>query len=209
MSAPVTIVGAGTVGRALGTNLLAHGHRVRFAVRRPEDAAVPDGATVVAVSEAGEGADVVILAVPFGTLADVVPALGLAARTVLVDATNPFGAPTPEGYESGARWVESLAGDGVAVVKAFNVLGAEHMTDPPLSDGSRPVLPVAGDDADARRRVADLAAELGFDAVEVGSLDAAGLMEEAARYWGLLAFAGGRTRNVVLVAHQRPTAESA
>jgi predicted dinucleotide-binding enzyme len=51
--------------------------------------------------------------------------------------------------------------------------------------------------------VADLATTMGFDAVEVGGLDGAGTLEEAARYWGMLAYAGGRGRGVVLVAHQR------
>lgn len=95
------------------------------------------------------------------------------------------------------------------VVKAFNVLGAEHMASPPLPDGHRPVLPVAGDDAAARGIVGRLAEEMGFDAVEVGGHDNAPLLEEAARDWGLLAFAGGRDRNVVLVAHQRPTGNGA
>ncbi|MCB1250195.1 MAG: hypothetical protein R2699_11940 [Acidimicrobiales bacterium] len=102
-----------------------------------------------------------------------------------------------------AEVVRAAAPDGVRVVKAFNVLGAEHMADPELRDGARPVLPVASDDERARAEVAALADELGFDAVDVGGLDAAALLEEAARYWGLLAFAGGRGRQVVLVAHQR------
>jgi predicted dinucleotide-binding enzyme len=78
------------------------------------------------------------------------------------------------------------------------------MTAPQLPDGTRPLLPVAADDVDARRLVADLASEMGFDAVEIAGLDNAGLLEEAARYWGLLAFNGGLGRTVVLVAHQRP-----
>jgi predicted dinucleotide-binding enzyme len=91
----------------------------------------------------------------------------------------------------------------VHVVKAFNVMGAEHLADPPFADGARPVLPIAGDDPDARHRVATLAVELGFDAVEVGGLEHAHLLEEAARYWGLLAFQGGKGREVVLVARRR------
>ena len=46
--------------------------------------------------------------------------------------------------------------------------------------------------------VADLATAMGFDAVEVGGLDGAGTMEEATRCWGMLAYAGGRGRDVVL-----------
>jgi predicted dinucleotide-binding enzyme len=94
----------------------------------------------------------------------------------------------------------------VHVVKAFNVLGVEHMTTPPLPDGYRPLLPIAADDDSARHLVASLATDMGFDAVEINGLDNAGLLEEAARYWGLLAFNGGLGRSFVLVAHQRPTA---
>jgi hypothetical protein len=45
---------------------------------------------------------------------------------------------------------------------------------------------------------------MGFDAVPINGLDNAGLLEEAARYWGLVAFNGGLGRNFVLVARQRP-----
>jgi predicted dinucleotide-binding enzyme len=72
------------------------------------------------------------------------------------------------------------------------------------SGAHRPLLPVAADDDSARRLVAGLATEMGFDAVEISGLDNAGLLEEAARYWGLLAYSGGLGRSFVLVAHQRP-----
>jgi hypothetical protein len=199
---PVVVVGAGSVGSALGANLVRNGYDVVVAVR-DLTRQVPAGARSVVIDGAGASADLVILAVPFDTVTSVVPRLGLKPGTVLVDATNPFGRPLPGGTGSGAEIVQRAAGDQVRVVKAFNVLGAEHMADPQLPDGTQPVLPVAGDDADARGRVAGLARELGFDAVEVGGLDNAHLLEEAARYWGLLAFGGGRGRSFVLVAHQR------
>jgi predicted dinucleotide-binding enzyme len=193
----IVIAGAGNVARALGTNLAGLGHEVRYAVR------TPDAADTVALPGAADGADLTILAVPFDAVETVVRTLAPGDGAVLVDATNPFGRPLPAGVASGAALVAAAAGPAVRVVKAFNVLGVEHMSDPPLDDGYRPVLPVAGDDAPARRMVADLATAMGFDAVEVGGLDAAGTLEEAARYWGLLAYAGGRGRDVVLVAHQR------
>lgn len=201
-SAPLSIVvvGAGNVGAALATNLRSLGHDVRVARRPP----LADGE--IELDGAAAGADITILAVPFGAVAEVVPRLGLAAGAVLVDATNPFGQPLPHGVPTGASLVASAAGDGVHVVKAFNVLGAEHMAAPPLPDGQRPLLPVAADNETARRLVAGLATDMGFDAVEISGLDNAGLLEEAARYWGLLAFNGGLGRNFVLVAHQRTPA---
>jgi hypothetical protein len=199
---PIVVVGAGKVGRALGTNLSRHGYPVTYAVR-DLDADLPDGATAVPVGDAAQAADLVVLAVPFDVAPEVVRHMALQPGTVLVDATNPFGRPLPDGVASGAELVQQAAGPAVHVVKAFNVLGAEHMADPVLPDRARPLLPVAGDDDSSRSRVVALAEELGFDSVDVGGLDGAHLLEEAARYWGLLAFAGGRGRNFVLVAHER------
>ncbi len=197
----IVIVGSGNVGGALAANLTALGHQVRIARRSP---VADDGS--IDLDGAATGADLTVLAVPFGAAAEVVPRLGLEPGDVLVDATNPFGQPVPDGLASGAAVVARAAGDGVHVVKAFNVLGAEHMAAPPLPDGHRPLLPVAADDESARRLVAGLASDMGFDAVEIAGLDNAGLLEEAARYWGLLAFTGGLGRDIVLVAHRRPAA---
>lgn len=196
----VVVVGSGRVGTALATNLRSLGHGVRIARRSTND---DDGS--VDIDGAAVGADLTILAVPFGAVSEVVPRLGLTPGSVLVDATNPFGQPLPDGVASGAALVARTAGECIHVVKAFNVLGAEHMAAPTLPDGTRPLLPVAADDVAARRFVAGLATDMGFEAVEITGLDNAGLLEEAARYWGLLAFNGGFGRSVVLVAHQRPT----
>ncbi|OBA83737.1 hypothetical protein A9W99_07010 [Mycobacterium sp. 1164966.3] len=198
----VTIVGAGPVGTALGTNLLGHGHRVRFAVRN-KAVDVPPGATAIAIDGCAKGSDLTILAVPFPAVADVVPRLGLSDGDVLIDATNPFGETVPDGHASGNALVQSLVATGVRVAKAFGVLGVEHMADPSLPGGVAPVLPVAADDDGVRDRVVELAREMGFDALAVGGLENAALLEQAALYWGLLAFTGGRGRDFVLVAHNR------
>lgn len=201
-SLSVVIVGAGSVGSALGTNLRRLGHDVRFAVRSAQ------GGDRIGLDRAAAGADLTILAVPFDAVDEVVPRLGLEPGDVLVDATNPFGRPLPDDLPCGAALVARAAGEGVHVVKAFNVLGAEHLAAPPLPGGHRPLLPVAADDGTARALVVDLATAMGFDAVAIRGLHDAGLLEEAARYWGLLAFNGGLGRGVALVAHQR-TADAA
>lgn len=198
----VTIVGAGPVGTALGTNLVGQGHRVRFAVRN-KAIEVPPDATTVSIDGCATGSDLTILAVPFPAVADVVPRLGLSDGDVLIDATNPFGEAVLDGYVSGTAYVQSLASAGVQVAKAFGVLGVEHMAEPSLPGGFAPVLPVAADDDAVRDRVVGLAREMGFNAVAVGGLDNAALLEQAALYWGLLAFTGGLGRNFVLVAHNR------
>lgn len=202
----ILIVGAGRVGSALAANLLRHGYEVEVAVRDPRAAAVPPGVTAVPLADAAATHDLAILAVPFSAVTEALLPLGLRRGTVLVDATNPFGRPLPEGLPSGAAVVAHAAGEGVRVVKAFNVLGAEHMASPALADGCLPLLPVAGDDPAAVARIVDLAADLDFDSVAVGGLGAAAVLEEAARYWGLVAAARENGRDVVLVAHRRGVA---
>lgn len=197
----LVLVGAGSVATALSRNALGHGLTVEHWVR-DASTEVPDGAVVRRLDDVAPARATAVLAVPFRAVAEVVPALPLLPGSVLVDATNPFGQPVPAGFASGAAQVAALAPDGVQVVKAFNVLGAEHMASPALPDGHAPVLPVAGPEG-PRAAVAALAARLGFDAVQTGDLDTAGVLEEVARFWGLLAFAGGRGRQVVLVAQER------
>lgn len=202
----IALVGAGAVARALGANAVGRGLGVTHWVRDAATASVAPGARVqelAALPGPDPAVAAVILAVPFDAVASVVPALPLAPGTVLIDATNPFGRPVPAGHASGAAVVAAHAPAGVPVVKAFNVLGAEHMAAPLLPDGRRPLLPVAGDDAVARAAVVELARHLDFDAVDVGGLAGAAVTEAAARYWGLLALGAGLGRDLVLVAHHR------
>lgn len=190
----IAIIGAGNVGAALGRAFSRAGHRVTFGVRdaaspRAEAAAAASGASLASIPEAVGKADLVVLAVPFTSAAAGLAAAGDLTGTIVVDATNPMARPVPDGHPSGAAWVASLA-PGVRLVKAFNVLGFEHM-DAPTLPGGRALLPVCGDDPEARRTVAALATEVGFEAVEAGGLENAALLESLARLWGVLAFGPG------------------
>lgn len=192
----IVVCGRGNVGSALGESAAELGHVVTYAVRDPsraDETAIPGGA---------DDADVVILAVPFAVAADTAALLAPGKSTIVVDATNPFGAPLPSGAASGAATIAGALGPGVRLVKAFNVLGAENMREPQFPAG-RALLPVAGDDDEARQTVVELARAMGYEAVAVGGLANAGLLEEAARYWGLLAFAGGLGRHFALGALTR------
>jgi len=57
-----------------------------------------------------------------------------------------------------------------------------------------PMMPVCGDDADARKRVMALATLIGFDAVDMGPLMAARYLEPFAMTWIHLAFRQGYGR---------------
>ena len=75
--------------------------------------------------------------------------------------------------------------------KAFNQTGWENMSDPTAFKDGKPVMFVAGDDADARRIVLDLANGLGFEAIDAGALAMSRYLEPLAMLWILLANAEG------------------
>lgn len=192
----IVVVGAGRVGLALADGFARVGHEVRLAVRDPQRASGTEVRHPLVELAAARDADLVVLAVPFMAAVDALTSLELADGSIVVDVTNTFRGPAPEGFASGAEWIAHHA-PGIRLVKAFNVLGAEHMSNPDFG-GPRAVLPVAADDAAARTLVVELAESMGFEAVPVGGLASSALLEAAARYWGLLALTSGLGRGIAL-----------
>ncbi len=187
--AAVTIVGSGSVGRAIGGGLAAVGHAVTYAVRDTADARHADLPRVAPIGEAARGADVVVLAVPADAVAATVPALGLAPGQVVLDATNAVRTPVPDGFATLGAFVASLVPAGVHVAKAFNTVGVEHLRGGRTPQGGV-FLPVAGD-AEAVAAALTLADELGYDAVSLGGPERIAMVEDHARLWIHLAFACG------------------
>ena len=199
----IAIIGTGTVGTALARNARRAGHDVVFGARDPESekaaaatTAAP-GTTVAAIAMAVRGADVVILATPYDAATDALDAAGPLDDVIVVDCTNPI-APglgglsvgtTSSGAEAIAAHVPTAKG-----VKAFNTTGAENLGDPTYPGGPI-VLPVCGDDADAKQVVTGLAHDLGFEVVDVGPLAGARYTEPFALLWINLAVRGGLGRD--------------
>ncbi len=197
----ISILGAGNVGMALATALIAQGQRVRFGVPRPEkyrDAVARLGgpAELGTTADAVAGGDLVILAVPYEAALSIAGSVPDWKGRILVDATNPL-APGLAGLtvgttSSGAEEIARLA-RGARVVKAFNTTGAENMENSRYA-GGRIFMPVCGDDAQARERVVALATSLGFDAVDCGGLSAARYLEPFAMTWIYMAIRLGQGR---------------
>lgn len=177
----IGIIGAGNIGGTLARRFSALGHDVSVANSRgPEtlaDLAKETGAHAVTVSEAARGKDVVIVTVPEKN----VPRLpkDLFASTpetaVVVDTGNYY--PQRDGridaIEAGtpeSQWVAQQLGR--PVVKAFNNIYAKHLLERgrPKGKPGRIALPVSGDNAEAKAVVFRLLEELGFDAVDAGTL---------------------------------------
>ena len=130
----VAIIGAGNVGKALGTSLGRAGYDVTLAASSPDSAkaaALEVGATAASsTAEAAKDADVVILAVPYATAgAEVARELHpVVADTVVIDATNPI-KPDYSGLatngSSAAEEFQRLLPEA-KVVKAFNTVFASN-----------------------------------------------------------------------------------
>jgi NADPH-dependent F420 reductase len=183
----VALIGTGNVSSALGQRFAEHGHTIVYGSRDPAASDVRElvattghGAVAVTPAEAAARSDIVVLAVPWSAAEDVVRSLGELRGKIIIDPTNPR-VMASDGFadypieDSVAERIARLAPDA-HVVKAFNTLGAETMLDPMLADG--PVtIPLVGDDRAAKARVATLAREIGLEAVDVGPLRHARIIE--------------------------------
>ncbi|MDJ0859647.1 MAG: NAD(P)-binding domain-containing protein [Dinoroseobacter sp.] len=204
--ANISILGAGAVGTALASNWSRKGHSVTLAVRDTKSvsaqsarSALGETVPVLSFKESIPTADVLVVALPWIALAEVLPTLEGLDGKIIIDATNPLGMTesgfglvmghTVSGGEELARLVP-----GARVVKSLNQIGAEIMADPSELP-TPPVMFVAGDDAEARETVLSLVADLGFDAQDFGPLKGARLLEAFAMTWIHMALVKDAGRN--------------
>jgi 8-hydroxy-5-deazaflavin:NADPH oxidoreductase len=180
----VTIIGAGNMGRGIGHRLVAGGHDVTVVDRDPEEAgrlaeelrgAARGGATVEAAGPGAElSGEVVILAVYFPGNLEIARDLGdRLAGKVVVDISNPLnetfdGLATAPGT-SAAEEVAQSAPAGARVVKAFNTTFSGTLVEGQVAGQPLDVL-IAGDDDEAKERVAQLVRDGGLQAIDVGPL---------------------------------------
>jgi predicted dinucleotide-binding enzyme len=197
----IAIIGAGSVGTALGQSWLKRGQDVTWGLRNPADpkyAALPKE-RLKPPAEAAKAAEVVVIATPWPATEAAVKSLGNLAGKVVIDCTNPLGMG-PDGiglvlgFDTSAG--EQVAGWalGASVFKALNTTGASNMAR--AADYKvKPVMPVAGDDAAKKPVVTELVGLLGFEAIDAGPLKNARLLEPFAMVWIDQAMKRGRGRD--------------
>lgn len=189
------IIGAGSLGTALGERLAEAGHAIMYGGgASAQDAAVRQQARVGSNAETAAYGDVVILAVPFAAidaaLADAGP-LGGRVLWSCVNALRPDYTGLAIGFDNSAAEEVARRARGARVVAAL----------PPFADAiaSRqlryerelaPTVFVCGDDAAAKRTVERLVRDLGADPVDAGRLEVARLVEPAMMLAVSIAYAG-------------------
>jgi len=188
------ILGAGKIGQALATAFARKGIEVVIASRRPVEALAPVakaiGPTVVpkTLREAVK-AEIIFLAVPFGTYKEVAKVAQSWQDKIVIDVTNAYGVPPEKLGNLPSSVVISQALPGASLVKAFNHLGAATLAQDPKVNGERRVVFLSSDDQSAGNEVAKLAERLGFAPVWLGRLTEGGLLVHArGNTWGPLIF---------------------
>jgi predicted dinucleotide-binding enzyme len=156
----ITVVGRGNVGGGLADQWERTGHDVKRIGREGGD--VFD-------------AEVVLLAVPGGAVAEALENVeGIEGKTV-IDATNLYDVVPPDGFPSNAEFVKSKTNGPTA--KSFNVNYASLYSQ--AGDArARPSNLWCGDD-EAREVVEQLNRDAGYDPVYLGPIENAAIQEGA------------------------------
>jgi predicted dinucleotide-binding enzyme len=184
------IIGVGNIGGALARHLVRGGERVTLAAREEPDAAALAAelgplASAATVQEAIEAADVVVFAVWFDALKQLLAEYAdLLDGKVVADPSNPMGFTAegtpfrtlPEGLSQGSL-VAALLPAGAHYVKAFGTLVADSLASGANRVPRRAVLFYATDDDRAAAAIERLITACGFDPVRVGGVNDAGRIE--------------------------------
>jgi predicted dinucleotide-binding enzyme len=190
------IIGSGNIGSTVAHLAVAAGHDVVLANSRgPETlvdlvAELGPRARAATAQEAARAGDLVVVAVPLKAVGQL-PADALRGKVVL-DTGNYYperDGQVPELDEAATTTSELVqrALPGSAVVKVFNNIFFKALRSlaRPAGDPDRSGLLIAGDDAGAKTRVTALLDDLGFDAVDAGSLADSWRFERDAPAYGV------------------------
>lgn len=177
----IGLIGSGHIGSQLARLAVAHGYNVVLSNSRgPETlsdlvAELGPQARAATPAEAAAAGDLVVVTVPLAAEATL-PVAELAGK-IVIDTDNYYpqrDGNIPELDDESTTVAERLQAvlPTSKVVKAFNHIGAAALTTEGQAAGTpgRRALVVAGDDAEARARVAALIDQFGFDAVDIGPL---------------------------------------
>jgi predicted dinucleotide-binding enzyme len=189
-----SIIGSGSVGKALARQFARSGIAVGLANTRG-----PDSLTSLA-KELGHqvaprtlqealAADVIILAVPFWSHRDIAKAAATWQGKVVIDVTNAYGVPLSDLDNLPSSSIVAEALQGAQLVKAFNHLPAGVLAQDPAIAGGRRVIFLSSDHQSAIETVADLVQRLGYAPISLGKIAEGGQLVQARdKSWAPLIF---------------------
>ena len=181
----ITVVGVGDVGSAVAPLLADAGHTVRLATRRTPAELAEQGqadllarpeVTAVPVAGAADGADAVLLTVPYHAAADTVAELGDLDGVLVLDATNYNRERDGDALDPGPGGTTAVLAarfPPAVWAKAFNMLWAGWLRTDARPGAEERVVLIAADDAVAAAAVATIVRDAGFVPFLTGTLDQA------------------------------------
>lgn len=189
----IAFIGYGNVGAPLADHLQRLGHDVTLAAVDPSSESVKKalarnpGLMVAEPRQTVGAAEVVFLATPFQANVQALASVAEEIKgKILVDCTNPVGPGLTHGLnseQSGSEMIQTLAPQS-SVVKAFTIYGFENFEDNSYpAFNVKPVMMYCGRDAAAKRTVAELIGQLGWEPLDVGGLEQALHLEHMTLLW--------------------------
>jgi predicted dinucleotide-binding enzyme len=184
----IAILGAGNIGANAARLFAKAGHDVRIANSRDPQtlaglvAEVGPQLKAATPSDAVAFGDLVLIAIPWVAKEEVIPEAGPYDGKIVIDAMNAY---TEDfeiedlGQRTSSEITRTLV-PGARLVKAFNTIYYRRLASEgkPRGAEGRLAIPVAGDDADAKAVVMKLIDEIGFDAVDSGTLHDGGRCQQ-------------------------------
>jgi 8-hydroxy-5-deazaflavin:NADPH oxidoreductase len=186
----IGIIGAGNIGANAARLFINAGHEIAISNSRgPETlrelvTELGSRAKAVSVEDAAKFGEVVFISIPFGKYKQL-PADAFNGK-IVIDSNNYY--PQRDGnfieLEKGKTTSSELLSDylqGARIIKGFNTIWVEHLKsqgNPNLPPRERRAIFIAGDDAEAKKVVASLIDEIGFAAVDTGSLREGGQRQQ-------------------------------
>jgi len=188
----IAIIGTGDVGGALGPAFARQENTIVYGSREPLRREVaelvqrtgPD-ASATTPAEAAAAASIVVLAVPGLLVEEITRSLGDLSGKIIIDPTNPLKREADHlehAVSTSNTEIIQAAAPGAKVVKAFNTLSWSTMVDPSSAGG--PVsIPLAGNDLQAKQKVAELVQGMGLEPIDVGPAKNAHWVEGMLMLW--------------------------
>jgi predicted dinucleotide-binding enzyme len=206
MRRKIGIIGSGAVGISLANGFNRHGYDVMLGTNNPDKhqeikTKTNFAAAIGTFSETAKFADLLVLAVKGSGAEAAIDKTGienLSGKTVL-DATNPIAdAPPVNGVLSfftslSESLMERLQrrAPGAHFVKCFSIVGNTLMIDPDFN-GTRPTMFICGNDENAKQRTQQMLDEIGWEAADMGSVEAARAIEPLCILWCIPGFLEGK-----------------
>jgi predicted dinucleotide-binding enzyme len=182
----IGIIGAGGIGQAFARHVARAGYATIISNSRGGESlaalaeSLGGSVTTGSVADAAN-ADVVFLAVPWKSLAQVAAAVSSWQGRIVIDPTNPIITPGFQVADLGDKTSSEVVAEmmsGARLVKAFNTLTPELLGADPRQNGGRRVIFFSGNDGPAKEVVGGIIERIGFAGVDLGELSVGGRLQQ-------------------------------